>query len=313
MPCPSTGEKFPLVTTPIGVPSPNTRDPSRGGRRPSTERPRSRRAIPCSRSAARVAASEVGLVPSDHPAEPGLQRRDPGPSSWPCNGRPASRRNVSRPQPCGFDPRLAQRIPQARSLRGGDVQLDPVLARVAGAGDHEARPRARPRNAPPRPRRSRPGRGARARLGPCTASTARVAVTSANSTASSVCAKPSANAASSSSVFDAFGITKKRSASTHHTMMSSTTCASCGSRRCVYCARPHSILRRSFVSSHCSSSNAPGPRHSTVPRWETSNTTARARHARCSSSTPAYCRGMSQPPNGTMRAPRARCCASSGL
>ena len=44
----------------------------------------------------------------------------------------------------------------------------------------------------------------------------------------------------------------------------------------------------------------------TVPRCDTSNTTACSRHARCSSSTPVYCSGISQPPNGTiLRAERA--------
>ena len=50
-------------------------------------------------------------------------------------------------------------------------------------------------------------------------------------------------------MFDAFGMTKKRSGSTHQTMMSSTTCASSASSRCVYCARPGSMRPRSFVSS----------------------------------------------------------------
>ena len=53
-------------------------------------------------------------------------------------------------------------------------------------------------------------------------------------------------------MFDAFGMTKKRSSSTHHTMMSSTTCASSGSSRCVYCASARRDLARSLVSSHCS-------------------------------------------------------------
>ena len=42
-------------------------------------------------------------------------------------------------------------------------------------------------------------------------------------------------------------------------MRSSTTCASSGSRRCVYCARPGSMRSRSLVSAHCSVANAPAP------------------------------------------------------
>jgi hypothetical protein len=49
-------------------------------------------------------------------------------------------------------------------------------------------------------------------------------------------------------VFDAFGITSKRSDETHHTMMSSSTEPSCSWSRWVYCARPGRILPRSLVS-----------------------------------------------------------------
>src|SRR6476619_3798639 len=115
------------------------------------------------------------------------------------------------------------------------------------------------------------------------------------------------------SVFDAFGITSSSSGSTHHTMMSSTTCASSGSRRCVYWARPGPIRPRSFVNAHCRTGTAPLPVTRTDPRCETSKTTARSRHARCSSSTLRYWIGMSQPPNSVMRASSARCSASSGL
>ena len=46
---------------------------------------------------------------------------------------------------------------------------------------------------------------------------------------------------------------------------------------------------------------------------EMSNSPAAVRTARCSSMMPVYCTGMSQPPNGTMRAPRATCQSYSGV
>ena len=166
---------------------------------------------------------------------------------------------VARAEARGLDARRAHRVPERRGVGRGDVQLDAVLAGVAGARrPRDRRPGATAKRGTAAASAFTVASSARA-SGPCTASTARVEVMSANSTALSVWATPSANAASSSSVFDAFGITKKRSSSTHHTMMSSTTCASSGSSRCVYCARPRSILRRSFVSNHCNRSNAPGP------------------------------------------------------
>ena len=75
---------------------------------------------------------------------------------------------------------------------------------------------------------------------------------------------------------------------------------------------PGPILPRSLVNARCRRSSASGPAKRTVPRWLTSNTTAPVRQARCSASVPeGYCRGMSQPPNGTILAPRARWVASS--
>ena len=61
------------------------------------------------------------------------------------------------------------------------------------------------------------------------------------------------------SVFEALGMTSKRSSSTHHTMMSSSTEASSASSRWVYWARPGAILPRSLVSAACSRSRASGP------------------------------------------------------
>ena len=56
-------------------------------------------------------------------------------------------------------------------------------------------------------------------------------------------------------VFEALGMTSKRSSSTHQTMMSSVT-EPVASRRWVYCARPGAIFRRSLLSECCRWSKA---------------------------------------------------------
>ena len=60
----------------------------------------------------------------------------PSPNSWPCRGRPASSRSVSRaPSPAGSTPAASSASHTAR--RGGNrhCDLDPVLAGVTRAGD----------------------------------------------------------------------------------------------------------------------------------------------------------------------------------
>src|ERR1700681_1625735 len=47
--------------------------------------------------------------------------------------------------------------------------------------------------------------------------------------------------------------------------------------------------------------------------WLTSNTPTRSRTARCSSMTPLYSTGMSQPPKSTIFAPMLRCTAFKGV
>src|SRR5215204_2905103 len=47
--------------------------------------------------------------------------------------------------------------------------------------------------------------------------------------------------------------------------------------------------------------------------WDTSNRPARVLTARCSLTMPEYSTGISHPPNGTMRAPCARCLAFNGV
>src|SRR5688572_1645276 len=63
----------------------------------------------------------------------------------------------------------------------------------------------------------------------------------------------------------------------------------------------------------CTASSAPLPAISTSPMCETSNSPAAVRTAMCSAVMPEYSTGMSQPPNGTMRAPRDICDAWSGV
>ena len=138
--------------------------------------------------------------------------------------------------------------------------------------------------------------------GPCTAITARVDVVSTPPIA-----------ATTRSVFDAFGITSKTLSSSHHTMMSSRTEASDLSSKCVYCAFPGAILFKSFVSTDCNFSSEPIPSTRTVPRCDTSNIAAEVRQAACSANVPVpYASGISHPPNGTILAPSARWTASNG-
>ena len=115
------------------------------------------------------------------------------------------------------------------------------------------------------------------------------------------------------SVFDALGITSNTSSSTHHTMMSSRTDASLASSKCVYCARPGPIFKRSLVRTDCNLFSEPAPSTRTVPRCDTSNIAAEERHAACSANVPAaYASGISHPPKGTILAPSSRWTASSG-
>ncbi len=58
---------------------------------------------------------------------------------------------------------------------------------------------------------------------------------------------------------------------------------------------------------------ASGPRISISPMWLTSNRPTALRTAWCSSMTPEYWTGMSQPPKSTILAPRARWTALSGV
>ena len=109
MPWPSTGEKFPLVTTPTV--SPSTTIGALGAAVAGDPRwrcPRGGGCTPRSRSTASAARPRKLSLPhaTTHPS-PACSGVMPGPSSWPCNGSAASRRRVSRaPRPAGTMPAL---------------------------------------------------------------------------------------------------------------------------------------------------------------------------------------------------------------
>src|SRR4051812_7167305 len=78
--------------------------------------------------------------------------------------------------------------------------------------------------------------------------------------------------------------------------------------RTLYCAPPSGILRTSLDSRCWRNATACGPQVSISPMWLTSKTPACVRTASCSARMPpAYWTGISQPANGTSRAPAAAC------
>ena len=101
-------------------------------------RPRSAHGAPgrhlvsfCFRSASRPTKSP--LVHDTTHSRPALRLVMPGPSSWPCNGSPASSRSVSRaPRPAGSIPVPSDRSPHVGGTVGRNRELNPVLAGVAG-------------------------------------------------------------------------------------------------------------------------------------------------------------------------------------
>ena len=285
-----------------------------GGRRPSVAMPTRWRCTPRSRSAASAARPRKVALPhaTTHPS-PACSGVMPGPSSWPCSGsagleaqrvagaeaRPERSRRSSRP-PTPTRPRRPGRRSRRRARRCSRCRR-PCTACPPSS---PPRRRKRPTAAASRPHRRQP-------LG-------RLRPLHREHGARRAWCRRRRWPRRTRSVFDAFGITSNTagpspSAGCHHTMMSSSTDASASSSRWVYCARPGAILPRSLVSVRCSWSWASAPSRRTVPRCDTSNTTAASRQARCSAIVPPrYSSGMSQPPNGTMRAPRLRWTESSG-
>ena len=114
-------------------------------------------------------------------------------------------------------------------------------------------------------------------------------------------------------MFDALGITRNSPGAIHHTIRSSTTCASSGRAGGCTARCPGSMRSRSLVNAHCKRRERTGPGDEERAEVRDVEHHRVLRHARCSSSTPRYCSGISHPPNSAMRAPSARCSASSGL
>ena len=67
-----------------------------------------------------------------------------------------------------------------------------------------------------------------------------------------------------------------------------------------------STFEAALVVTRSTNFRASGPRISISPMWLTSNKPTRSRTVRCSSSTPEYCTGISQPPKSTIFAPMRR-------
>ena len=166
-------------------PSTTTVAPSRGRLATSSPgRPRSRRAT---RGRARPRGRRGhGTSPLSQPTtqpSPAWSGVIPGPSSWPCRGRPASRRRVSRaPRPAGATPGVEHGPTEARRPRRRARRTRRRPRRCSRCRRRRSRPRARRsgprRSGARRPRRARPWRGPSRAVGPCTARIARVAVVS---------------------------------------------------------------------------------------------------------------------------------------
>ena len=193
--------------------------PSRGIWRPSTTRPRSRRATPrvllgLERRRGRGSRPCRSAPPSPSPACSGVM---PGPSSWPCSGSPASSRSVSRaPSPAGVMPGVEQRSPhragRAPPARGARRRPRPCTrcpatqparaverrrgaprsaATAAASGDDRARAARAPRAPAPR------------------APHASAVMSSTSHSPPPWTSRPRRSASTSGAVFDAFGITRK--------------------------------------------------------------------------------------------------------
>ena len=313
MPWPSTGEKLPLVTTPTGSPSTSTAHSARGGRRPSVAMPTQRggRRRARARRPARPRPRNVGLPHATTQPSPACSGVMPGPSSWPCSGSAASRRSVSRaPSPAGHDAGAGDRGPQVGCGRGGHGDLDAALAGVAGAGDDARR---RPSHVA-WPTRNRPtaaasGNTVRQPLA-WPADPARRAPP-----ARAVVSRPPI-AARTRSVFDAFGITSNTSSPSPPPHDDVVEHRARRPRRAGGCTAParapilaEVVGQRALQRARRRRRPRPGPCR---------GATRRTRRRRCGrpgarrSCRSAYASGMSQPPNGTIRAPSARCTASSG-
>ena len=232
--------------------------PVRGGRRPSVAMPTSRRDGPEAFSASSASLPMNSVSNATTQPRPACNGVMSGPSSWPCSGRPASRRSVSRaPSPAGVAPASATAChnmaasPDGIEISSPASPVYPVPATVHSAPFQTISSTLK------RPTVPKLGHTTAATFfaaGPCTAMTARCVVMSS---------PPSV--LRTDAVFDAFGMTSITPLWCHHTMMSSSTPPSV-SNKWVYCARPGSILPRSLVNVFWTRSAASPSESRTVPR-----------------------------------------------
>ena len=180
MPCPSTGEKLPDVTSPtvLAVDDHSALGSRRaaafGGDADELALDARRRARPIRA----CLPAELGLVEGDHPRQAGLQRRDAGTELVPVERQPGLEpQRVACAEPGRLHAGVDDRRPQRLGRLGRDGDLEPGLTGVAGAGDDARRRRpmrrSRPGSGRPPPASGQIGRPAACASGPCTASTAR--------------------------------------------------------------------------------------------------------------------------------------------
>ena len=83
-----------------------------------------------------TSAAEVVLVPTHHPTETGLERRDARTELMAVQREPGlESEGVARPQPCGRHTGGQHRVPDPDGMLGRHGDLDAVLARVARPRD----------------------------------------------------------------------------------------------------------------------------------------------------------------------------------
>ena len=315
MPWPSVGEKLPDVTAPTTAPSTRIGHPARGGRRPSTAMPDE------------TTGDSPGLLGGERgaAAESPLFQATTQPSPA-CSGVMPGTELVAVQRQAGFEPQrvagaepggLRRRRPTSASHSAGAAPAGtaistPVLARVAGAGDGARRRRP----TPTWPTRNRPTAAASGQ----TVASRSLAPRALDGEHGALVGRLHARRRRrrTRSVFDALGITSNRgspsSSGCHHTMMSSSTEASSASSRCVYWARPGADLAEVVGQLPLQRVERVGAFDRGPCRGATRRTRRRRRGRRGArrSCPVGYSSGISQPPNGTMRAPSARWTASSG-
>ena len=113
-------------------------------------------------------------------------------------------------------------------------------------------------------------------------------------------------------MFEALTTSRKWSLARRYTSRSSTK-APRSVVKAAYWAWPIANLAASLLVMRWMPASASRPATSIWPMWLTSNNPARVRTAKCSSVMPLYSTGISQPPNGTKRAPIATWRAYSGV